>query len=311
MADWLERDRVKPAAGGTEILRAGLSKYTSIDQRDDINIILCVADYSKVKFTKSNILWQHNNYSDESVKGMQDPGFMKAIDATVYVSHWQYEKFRYLYRIPTHNAHIIKNAIEPIEFKPRERGEKIKLIYTSTPFRGLEILLDVFETLDRDDVELDVYSSTLVYGTGYQNHTKGQFDDLFDRARGMKNVNYHGYATNDEVKQALTQANIFSYPSIFEETACLAMIEAAAAGCKLVTTNLGALYETGSEWATMVPIQADIDGLKADYAKALNEAIDSYWSEQDFLKRQSDFYNEFYDWERRVSQWEQVFNDLS
>ena len=42
---------IKQAAGGTELLRLGLSKYTTIDERD-INIILCNADYSQVKFSK-------------------------------------------------------------------------------------------------------------------------------------------------------------------------------------------------------------------------------------------------------------------
>lgn len=310
MADWLERAEAKPPMGGTEILRQGLSKYTSIDNRD-INLILCNTDYSKIRFNKKNILWQHNNYSDDSVIGMKDQSYMKAIDATIYVSHWQYEKFRYLFRVPTYNAHVIKNCIEPIEFIERSKSEKIKLIYTSTPFRGLNILLDSFEKINRDDVELDIYSSSLVYGSGYQAHTAGQFDELLNRAANTKNVNYHGYAKNDEIKQALSYANIFAYPSTFEETACLAMIEAGAAGCKMVTTDLGALYETGSEWATMIPIEAQHIDLVEKYSIALNHTIDSYWAEYDYLKKQSDFYNEFYSWERRAVQWEQLFDSLS
>lgn len=300
----------QPAAGGTEILRAGLSRHTSIDERD-FNLILCNADYSQIKFSKQNILWQHNNYSDESVAGMKDKSFMKAIDATVYVSHWQYEKFRYLFQVPTENAFVIKNAIDPIEFKTKPK-DKIKLVYTSTPFRGLDLLLDSFEALDRDDVELEIYSSPLVYGSGYQKHTAGQFDALLERAANTKGVNYHGYATNDDVKKALQEAHIFAYPSIFEETACLSMIEAGAAGLKMVTTDLGALPETGSMYANMIPVQADIKTLTNNYAKALNESIDSYWdnSVQDTLKEQSDFFNKFYSWETRAPQWEQMFDSL-
>jgi UDP-glucose:(glucosyl)LPS alpha-1,2-glucosyltransferase len=300
----------KQAAGGTELLRLGLSKHTTIDERD-INIILCNADYSQVKFSKKNILWQHNNYSDDSVAGMSDKSFMKAVDATVYVSHWQYEKFRYLFQVPTENSFIIRNAIEPIEFKEKPK-DKIKLIYTSTPFRGLELLLDSFEALGRDDVELDVYSSSIVYGTGYQKHTEGQFDALFKRAANTKGVNYMGYAENSEVKKALQEAHIFAYPSIFEETACLSMIEAGAAGLSMVTTDIGALPETGSMYANMIPIQSDEKTLKQNYTRALNNAIDSYWeiSVQDKLKEQSEFFNKYYNWETRAKQWEQLFDSL-
>ena len=313
MADWLERNNMQPAMGGTEILREGLYKHTNIADYDNINLLLCTPDYGKIRFTKKNVLWQHLSYSDESLAPMKDPSFMKSIQASVYVSNWQIEKFRYLFQIPVENAYVIKNAIEPIEFIEKPKDGKLKLIYTSTPFRGLSILLDVLENLNRDDIELDVYSSTAVYGTGYQNHHAGLWDDLFDRAKAMQGVNYMGYAPNKDVHKALQQAHIFAYPSIFEETCCLAMVEAGAAGCDMVTTNIGALYETGSEYARMVPIKSNEKDIVESYSKALTETIDNYWdkSNQDRLKEQSDFYNKYYNWERRAKEWNRFFEEIS
>ena len=90
------------------------------------------------------------------------------------------------------------------------------------------------------------------------------------------------------------------------------MIEAGAAGLSLVTTDLGALPETGSMYANMIPIQSDEKILKQNYTKALNNAIDSYWeiSVQDKLKEQSEFFNKYYNWETRAKQWEQLFDSL-
>lgn len=315
MADWLQRiaDDVKPPKGGTEILKDGLYKYTNISEYDNINLLLSTPNIDKVRYTKKNLIWQHLNYTDESLQPLLDQRFIKAIQASVYVSHWQYEKFRYVYQTPTETSYVIKNAIEPIEFIEKPKGEKIKLIYTSTPFRGLEVLLNSFEMLNRDDVELDVYSSTVVYGTGYQKHHAGLWDHLFDRAKSMKNVNYIGHVENKDLHKALQSAHIFSYPSIFEETCCLSMVEAGAAGCKLVTTDLGALFETGSEYATMIPIQSSIDLLSKEYAKILNDEIDIYWSvsNQELIKEQSDFYNKYYDWDKRKHEWNSLFEKLS
>jgi glycosyltransferase involved in cell wall biosynthesis len=315
MADWLQRSSGQAfvAKGGSEILKDSLYKYTDVEKYNDLNIILSTPDYAKIKFTKKNMLWQHLNYSDESLSELKNPAFVKAVDSFVYVSHWQLEKFRYIYQVPLHNATVIKNAITPIELIKKPKGEKLKLIYTSTPFRGLGVLLDAFEMLNRDDVELDIYSSTKVYGSGYEAHVGNMYDGLFDRAKQMKNVNYMGYATNEEVCKAVQSAHIFAYPSIFEETACLSMIEAGAAGCKLVTTNLGALYETGSEYATMIPIQATDGELVSLYSKVLNDEIDNYWnnSNQELLKEQSDFYNKFYSWDARKNEWNTLFDKLS
>lgn len=317
MADWLQRissdSAVRPAKGGTEILYDGLVKYSNFNKYDNINMLLATPDPNKVRYSKKNILWQHLNYSDESLAPMRDNAFMKAIDATVYVSHWQLEKFRYLFQVPLHNAYVIKNAIEPIEFKEKDRSGKIKLIYTSTPFRGLSILLDVMEMINRDDIELDVYSSTSVYGSGYEAHYYGVYDDLFNRAKEAKNVNYKGYAQNDEIHKALQDAHIFAYPSIFEETACLSMIEAGAAGCNLVTTDLGALPETAGMYGKMCTIKPNEKQIAESYAELLNYSIDNYWNSenQSLIREQSEYFNKFYSWEVRAKEWDKLFEILT
>jgi UDP-glucose:(glucosyl)LPS alpha-1,2-glucosyltransferase len=317
LADWLQRISSDPqtfaAKGGTELMRNALHKHTKIKEYENINLILCTPNIEKIRYTKHNMLWQHLNYTDESLGALRDPAFTKSLNSQVYVSNWQHEKFRYIYQIPLENAYVIKNAIEPIEHKEKDRHGKLKLIYASTPFRGLEILLDVFELLNRDDIELDVYSSTSVYGSGYADYAGNQYEGLFERARGMRGINYMGYAENEKIRKAMQDAHILAYPSIFEETSCLVMIEAGAAGCSLVTTNLGALYETGAEYAKMVPMQSDRETLVNAYAKALNESIDTYWdsSNQEMLKKQSEYYNKFYSWDRRAKEWNLLFDKIS
>ena len=51
--------------------------------------------------------------------------------------------------------------------------------------------------------------------------------------------------------------NMFVYPSIWEETSCISLLEAMAAGCYSIVTNFGALYETGAEFAMYVPYDND------------------------------------------------------
>jgi glycosyltransferase involved in cell wall biosynthesis len=301
---------VIPPRGGSDILEQGLRSRINFDDYN-VNLILSRCTEESIVDGKINILWQHLNYNEPLTQGMMNKFFTRAIDAFVYVSHWQHEKFRYVYHIPVDNAYVIKNAINPIEYVERPKGEKIRLIYTSAPFRGLNVLLDAFELLNRDDVELHVYSSTIVYGSGYDAAHGATYEPLFERARNMKNVFYAGYATNDEVIKALQSAHIFAYPSMFEETCCLAMIEAGAAGCKLVGHNLGALAETGSEFATLVPIRIDAKRLAEEYAKALNVAIDEYRDNKELLRHQSKFFNHFYSWDKKVKQWEKMLKRLA
>lgn len=297
--------------GGSEIAFQSLLQHVTGDWQKDINFIVSACRNELIDPNRKNIIWQQLSYDQQNVALMSNPEFVKKVDCFVYVSNWSYEKFRVIFKTPEHKSLVIKNAIDPIEYIPRDKG-KFKLIYTSTPWRGLEVLLDAFELLNRDDVELDVYSSTIIYGDGFYKENEPVFKALFDRAKNTKNVNYKGYAENREIRKAVQQAHIFSYPSVFEETSCIAAIEAGAAGCKMVTTNFGALYETCGEFATMVPYNSNKKALAQSYARALNFTLNNYWSEDSLkaLQFQSQYYNKFYSWEYRKQQWSSLFNSL-
>lgn len=296
--------------GGEDIMLATLAKYVDLEKYN-VNIINSKCRKELIDLDKRNILWQHVPADQQAVMGIRDKYFNRMVDAYVYVSHWQHEKFRYIHQIPLDNAYVIKNAIEPIEAVEKPKG-KIKLIYTSMPYRGLSALLDAFESLNRNDIELDVYSSNTIYGKDYVEHVGDTYDALFERAKNMKGVNYKGYAPHEDIIKALQEAHIFAYPCIFEETACLSMIEAGAAGCNLVTTNVGGLPETGSMFANLVPIQAEEGLLVKNYADALNLTIDNFWSDENqaLLKEQSAFYNKHYSWETRKDEWIALLDSL-
>ena len=53
---------------------------------------------------------------------------------------------------------------------------------------------------------------------------------FYERARAMPKVVYHGIEPNLEHRAALRNMHFLVYPNIFQETACLAVIEAMAAG---------------------------------------------------------------------------------
>ena len=284
--------------GGSELLYNNLIKYTGSDWKH-INLILSRCDTRLISPDKTNVLWQHLHTDQAAISGMYDKTFIDSIQHFVWVSNWQLQQYQNKFDLSNANNHVIKNAIEPIEFKEKPNG-KLRLIYTSMPNRGLEILLDAFPLINRD-VELVIYSSNIIYGKGYYDMIGTTHDHLFNRAKTMKNVSYKGYAMNKAIRLALQQSHILAYPSIFEETSCIAAIEAGAAGCQIVTTNLGTLPETCDKYAKYV--ESDRQNLVERYAEALTETIDNYQNNSYTLKAQSDWFNENYSWENRKKEW--------
>jgi glycosyltransferase involved in cell wall biosynthesis len=296
---------MKPS-GGTELLYNNLIKHVGKDWLKDTNLVVSICNSQFVNPNQTNVLWQHLSYDQYNMQLMNDINFVNSIQHFVYVSEWQLNEYQKRFPISQANNHVIRNAIEPIEFKEKPKN-KIKLIYTSMPNRGLEVLLDAFEIMDRNDVELTIYSSTIIYGKDYRDD-KAQA--LFNRAKTMKNVIYKGYAMNAAVRKALQEHHILAYPSIFEETSCLAAIEAGAAGCKIVTTNYGALPETCSDWATHIDYTDNKKELAGKYAEVLNKTIDNYWDECYNIENQSNWFNTTYSWQNRAIEWKSFLDKI-
>lgn len=294
--------------GGTEILVETLQNNIDFT---GVNLIVSICRPELLVPGVKNIVLQELSYDQDNVQGMRSPYFVDQVDCFVYDSHWCYEKFREHFNTPAWKSVVIKNATTEFQYKKKPKG-KLKLIYTSTPWRGLHVLLDAFRLLNRDDIELDVYSSTTIYGKHFEQLTAGQYDWLFEELEKTPGINVKGYAPNEEIRKAVQDAHIFAYPSVFEETSCISAIEAMCAGCQAVVTNYGALYETCGEYADFVSYDSDHRRLAQNYAKVLNTAINNYWSSenQERLAEQVVFYNKNWTWQKRFTQWQNLLEKV-
>jgi len=294
--------------GGTEILVETIKNNIDLT---GVNFIVSICRPELLVPGVKNIVLQELSYDQENVQGMRSPYFVDQVDCFVYASHWCYEKFREHFNTPAWKSVVIKNATTEFQHKEKPKG-KLKLIYTSTPWRGLHVLLDAFRLLNRDDIELDVYSSTTIYGKHFEKLTAGQYDWLFEELEKTPGINVKGYAPNEQIREAVQEAHIFAYPSTFEETSCISAIEAMCAGCQAVVTNYGALYETCGEYADFVSYDSDHRRLARNYAKILTKAIDNYWTpeNQERLQEQFVFYNKNWTWQRRFTQWQSLLEKV-
>ena len=300
--------------GGSEITYNKLISHFTKDELADFNIICSSCHFENIQKNKINILWQQLSYDQANVQNMTNKDFVNSIDCFAFVSHWQFEKFRKYFNVPEDRSVILKNATTSFKLKTKRNKKKLKLIYTSTPWRGLNVLIESIKQLNeiRDDFEIDIYSSTIIYGDGFYNSENKLYENLFDECKKTKNINYKGYATNQQIRKAVFEADIMAYPNIFEETSCISVIEAMSAGCYLVTTNYGVLPETATSFATYETYQPNLQQLANNYALTLNECMNNYKKGEynDLLKSQQKYFNTYYSWNYRINEWRKVFKKL-
>ena len=294
--------------GGSELQWNALFSKLPAELLKNKNIIKSICDPKTLVKDKINILWEQLSYDQPNVQALRDRKYVDDLDWIIFNSHWSYNQFRLRFKIPEYKTRVLQNFIHPFPHPLKKDNSKIKLIYTSTPWRGLAILMRTVEMLNekRKDFEVDIYSSTLLYGSEFYKVHEKKYQSLFDKCKEIPNINYKGYANNEEVRQALMKSHILAYPCIFEETSCLAAIEAMAAGCKVVTTNYGALPETCGRFARYICFEPNAQRLIDSYTEVLNEEMDNIFTEKtrNSLQLQANHYNTEWSIETRLKEWE-------
>ncbi|MDP6935075.1 MAG: glycosyltransferase, partial [Myxococcota bacterium] len=193
------------------------------------------------------VLWVQHDMDQPRIADLGDPDERDSYNAFAFLTLWQRDRFVEAFGIEVERTGILRNAIAPVFQGLYEDGESVLarkasppvLAYTSTPYRGLSLLLDAFPII-RDthpEIELEVYSSLQVYQVA-ESEDQDRYGALYERCRQMPGVIYKGSVPQPELATALTRATLLAYPCIFPETSCIAVMEALAAGCGVVSTYL-------------------------------------------------------------------------
>lgn len=239
-------DLNKNANGGTELITRRLFDLLEPEELDGVQII--TSRVRELQPDKLRIYHLHDLPQDPEAAHLKKAESRDRFDRLVFCSNWQYQEYQRELGLPfSKNHRVIENGVDPIPFveKTDPRTNPIRIIYTPTPHRGLELLVPAFEYLATmfDFIELDVYSSFKLYGWEQRDD---QYKELFDKCKSHPRIRYHGTVDYETIRTAYQQAHIFAYPSIWPETSCRCLIEAMMAGCVCVHPNYAGLYDTSA-----------------------------------------------------------------
>ncbi len=168
------------------------------------------------------------------------------------------------------------------------------------------MLLDAWERLRPFNAELHIWSSMKLYL-----EDDSPYNHLYERARAMPRVIYHGIAPNPELRAALRSMHFLVYPCTFEETACLAVIEAMASGCRVIVPSLGALPETTGGYARVYPWNPDAHEQAATFSEILADEMTTPWAGSPELSlTQQSHCAAVYSWPRRLREWQLLIRSV-
>lgn len=298
--------------GGTENMADRIqSALVESGFEEEINII-----HSRVRDidpNKKNVYVVHDTWNDPESQHLNDPIKRSRFDGIVFVSNHQFHTFHSRLGVQYSESMVMKNAIDTVPWGDiGKEADTIRLIYHTTPHRGLELLVPAFEYLAErhENIHLDVYSSFKIYGW---DHRDAPYRGIFERIENHPKMTYHGYQPNEVVKKALNSAHIFAYPNIWPETSCISAIEAMSAGCDIVCPDYEALPETTGGFATEYRYTEDKQDHLDRFVTVLDHSIKNIFTEetQRRLSTAKSVADVQFDWQLRKEQWKLYFSHIA
>lgn len=212
-------------------------------------------------------LWMHDvNIGPDTEDLMNKP------DKIIGLTNWHSNHLQKLYNIGSDKMTVIPNGVSLDRFPVDEwNNDPNKLIYSSSPDRGLEQLLSIWPHMKSryPDLELHVYYGWKIIDKIIEHYNEMGVNNQADFLRNFKSkllhhidflgaeevgIYQHGRVNQDTLAKAMMNSNIWPYPTGFAETFGITAIEMQAAGVIPVTSNLAALTET------VAPYYEKLDG---------------------------------------------------
>lgn len=159
-------------------------------------------------------------------------------DHLIFVSKAVEKTFKENFEIDASKTSVIYNGIDDIFYKnthlKHQSNDKIKLIFVGrlAKVKGVNLLIEALSKLEKNKYELTIVGE----GTERKN-----LEILAQDLNINENVFFKGRQEN--VIDWLDKADIFVYPSIWEEAFGISVVEAMSRGCIPVTFKKGGLVE--------------------------------------------------------------------
>jgi glycosyltransferase involved in cell wall biosynthesis len=309
MIGFEENEISQHSNGGTELSKRSLAKYIPEELSNEFQII--ASRVRELNQEKIRVYWQHDLPQDPEISHLKNESSRSRFHKFVFVSNWQLNEYINELKFPRDiRTTVIENPID-IFPKVEKNFDKIRLVYFSTPQRGLELLVPVFTELAKkhDNIHLDVYSGFSIYGWPQADE---QFEPLYEAVRNHPQMTYHGVVPHEELRNAISQSHILAYPSIWKETSCRVLMESMSAGLICVHPNYGALCETSAGLTSMYQFQDNTNAHASVFYQYLEHSIGIVKNEdtQNYLKFVKAYADQRYSIERIGNQWKYLLDEL-
>lgn len=183
-------------------------------------------------------------------------------DAVVSPTAWLLKFHQHYGWFRTIKTAVIPNPVRPHPqpFSFTKRGKAFLFVGRVDKDKGIFVLLDAWKQLAMPDARL------IVIGDG------SSLDAL--RLQSIPRIEFRGIQSSEDVRRAMEESVVVVVPSIILENQPTVILEALAAGCDIIASDVGGIAETLDGIGTLVPPR-DSQAFAQAMLKTADDARDS------------------------------------
>lgn len=236
--------RIRGVHDGVEFLN--INEYAPREKRDAV--ILYRSPNPMLAASKGRkVFWS----CDQQTAGDYRTDVFPYVDHTVVISKRHHDYFSERYGLPSAKMTAIDLGVRLWDYNPGETPAKVpgRMIFTSVPDRGLEILRVCW-----DEIKSNAPHASLVITADYRLWGVPDPGNHQHKVswQGLPDVSFLGMIPRSQLVVEQMQAQVLSYPCIYDEFFCITAAEAQVAGAVPITSSMGAL-ETTNRYGIQIP----------------------------------------------------------
>lgn len=269
--------------------------YSQIDSLEWSDVYIAVRGWRSLFTTslktKANFFWTGDMWNVLSTVGIGDQRVIQRTNGLFGVSTTQLNQLCHYSGYPIGRTWALRNGVYLPYFKGDEVRNPYRLIYSSTPDRGLKYLPAIFKILKKKypELELHIFSSldrySLTWKSEYDPHqdllnrwddpnlSNPEIQELMNELAHLPGCVLHGSVIQRQLAREFMKSAILVYPSSFNESSCITAMEAQVAGCPVIATEMGALKETLGEAGILIPETPGTEAYTNQFVGAVDQLL--------------------------------------
>jgi len=253
--------------------------------------------------SKLNVLWLHDLSLHRNAGMYQNQ--LWNVDTILTVSEFHKQQCGQVYGIEPEFIFPTFNGVDYAQFEGlhEHQREPNSLVFAARPERGLMELVGkdgIMEKLPDQHLYVCTYK-------GLPPQLENLYRYLWARCEELPNVTNVGNLGKKDLYTLLAKSMLYVYPTTFEDTSCIMVLEANAAGTPFIGYDHAAIPETAKDSGSLLLSLKDGQVDKRNFAYKVKEVLRNT---QQWEKLHDKALDKHQSWQQAAEQWTTLFEDM-